>query len=54
MPFTPGKEGAGEVLAVGEGVDTSYIGHRVTTCEAATRNIRLPLPGGCGQDGFRP
>ncbi|WP_147105991.1 quinone oxidoreductase family protein [Nesterenkonia populi] len=35
-PFTPGAEGAGEILAAGDDVETFHIGQRVTTCEAAT------------------
>lgn len=35
-PFTPGKEGAGEIVALGEGVEDFELGQRVTTTEAAT------------------
>lgn len=35
-PFTPGGEGAGEIVAMGEGVEGFSIGQRVTTSEAAT------------------
>lgn len=31
LPFTPGSEGAGEVVAVGEGVDTPRVGERVAS-----------------------
>src|SRR5262249_46559847 len=34
LPFTPGKEGAGEVVAVGEGVDDFAPGDRVAYVEA--------------------
>lgn len=35
-PFVPGGEGAGEIVAVGEGVEGFSPGQRVTTSEAAT------------------
>lgn len=35
-PFTPGGEGAGEIVAAGDGVEGFRIGQRVTTSEAAT------------------
>ena len=35
-PFTPGAEGAGEIVAVGEGVENFSVGQRITTSEAAT------------------
>lgn len=34
LPFTPGNEGAGDVIAVGEGVDDFKIGDRVAYCSA--------------------
>lgn len=35
-PFVPGGEGAGEIVATGEGVEGFSVGQRVTTSEAAT------------------
>ena len=35
MPFTPGKEGAGEVVAVGEGVSDFRVGERVAFANAS-------------------
>ncbi len=35
-PFVPGTEGAGEVIALGEGVEGFSVGQRVATTEAAT------------------
>lgn len=35
-PFTPGTEGAGRVIAIGEGVEGVSLGDRVTTTEAST------------------
>ncbi|KFC52447.1 NADPH--quinone reductase [Micrococcus luteus] len=34
LPFTPGTEGSGEVVALGEGVDASLLGARVATATA--------------------
>lgn len=34
LPFTPGTEGMGEVLAVGDGVQSVQVGQRVTTSQA--------------------
>ena len=35
-PFTPGAEGAGRVIAVGEGVEGFSLGQRITTTEAVS------------------
>ncbi|TFI18326.1 quinone oxidoreductase [Thiopseudomonas sp. 4R-3cl] len=34
LPFTPGTEGSGEVVALGEGVDAALLGARVATATA--------------------
>ena len=33
LPFTPGTEGSGEVIALGEGVDSLQVGQRITTSQ---------------------
>src|SRR5689334_1819788 len=35
VPHTPGAEGAGEVVAVGDGVDAAWIGQRVASTSLA-------------------
>ncbi len=59
LPFTPGLEGAGEVVAVGDGVDAALIGSRVAWCGqigsyaakvAAPANRVVPLPDGVPND----
>lgn len=53
LPLTPGKEGAGEVIAVGEGVDEFKIGDRVVYTQSpgaygeehiVPAHLTLPLP----------
>jgi NADPH2:quinone reductase len=53
LPYIPGSEGAGEVVAVGQGVDSPTVGQRVAWCDApgsyaelvrvsATRAVPVP------------
>jgi len=47
VPFTPGTEGAGEVVAVGDGVDGSLVGRRVATAAGhATYAEHFTAPAG--------
>jgi NADPH:quinone reductase len=43
VPYTPGGEGAGAVVAVGEGVDTPKVGDRVASTELAGAYARFAL-----------
>lgn len=41
LPFTPGKEGAGEVIAIGEGVTEFSVGDRVAYTETPAAYAEL-------------
>ncbi|MGY3556004.1 quinone oxidoreductase family protein [Williamsia sp. R60] len=41
LPFIPGSEGAGEVVAVGPGVDSISVGQRVAWCDAPSSYAEL-------------
>jgi NADPH:quinone reductase len=43
VPYTPGGEGAGTVIAVGEGVDTPKVGDRVASTELAGSYAQFAL-----------
>ena len=59
LPFTPGLEHAGTVVAVGDGVDTLSVGDRVATANAmgsyaelvaADADVLVPVPDGADLD----
>lgn len=59
LPFVPGSEGAGEVVAVGDGVDPGIIGRRVASADVNGAYAQLslvdadravPLPDGVGDE----
>ena len=63
-PQVPGQDGAGEIVAVGEGVNPTRIGHRVWVWEAAWQRkhgtvqelCRVPVSQAVGlpEDGIAP
>ncbi len=59
LPFVPGTEGAGEVVAVGDGVDPGMVGRRVASADVDGAYAELslvdadravPLPDGVGDE----
>jgi NADPH2:quinone reductase len=59
LPFVPGSEGAGEVVAVGDGVDPGMVGRRVASANVngayaelglVNADRAVPLPDGVGDE----